>query len=182
MAINFKQRYASKWRLSMLRELFVYDYLNWLLVSHGYLLKYTGLGAGSAEYISRYYRDVGEAFDFAIYTFSGKLVGFLDVTGYASSRRARVDAKRCVGLWKIEKAKRIKDELGIPLRRIWVAHFTDDSHILVFLNIERLLQLINNGRAEKRRLYEDEKISYCLELRYWVPPRRFIDVLLQYTG
>ena len=179
MALSFKQRYREKWRISSLREHFIHDYLNWLMVRHGFILKYMGLGAGSTDYIGRYYSDVGEALDFAIYTFSGKLVGFLDATGYCDPRSAKVDAKRCIGSWKIAKAEQIRDELGIPLRQIWFAHFTDSHHILVFINAERLIQLINAGRAEKRRLYEDEKPSYCLDLRFWIPPRRFIQLLLQ---
>ena len=173
----FKQRYVEKWRISSLREHFIHDYLNWLLIRHGFIIKYMGLGAGDARYYNRYYSDVSEAMDFAIYTFGGKLVGFLDVTGYCDPRSAKIDAKRCIGSWKLEKAKRIHHEKNIPLHRIWFAHFTDSHHILVFINAERLIQLINSGKAEKRRLYEDEKPSYCLELRYWVPPKRFIQLL-----
>jgi hypothetical protein len=179
VSLSYKQRYMDKWRVSMLRELYVYDYLNWLMVSHGYILKYVGLGAGSSEYIRRYYNSPEEALDFAIYTFSGKLIGFLDVTGYANPRLAKGDSKRCVGSWKLWKAEQINKELGIPLHRIWFAHFTDSHHILVFINAERLQQLINMGKAEKRRLYEDEKPSYCLDLKYWIPPSRFIQLLSQ---
>jgi hypothetical protein len=179
MALNYKQRYMEKWRLSSLRERFIYDYLNALLVSHGYILEYTGLGAGMANLIKRYFNGVEEALDFKIKTFSGKLVGFLYATGYADPRLGRGDSKRCIGSWKLWKAKAISEQLGIPLRRIWFAHFTYSKHILVFINAERLSQLVNMGRAEERRLYEDEKPSYCLELKYWIPPSRFIQLLLQ---
>lgn len=171
----------EKWRVSSLREHFIHDYLNWLMVRHGFILKYMGLGAGSTNYISRYYNRnrISEALDFAIYTFSGKLVGFLDATGYEDPRKAFKDSKRCIGSWKIEKAKMIHEQTGIKLRNIWFAHFTDSHHILVLMNAERLIQLINMNKAEKRRLYEDEKPSYCLDLKYWIPPKRFIQLLLQ---
>ena len=177
--VFFKQRYQEKWRTSSLREHFVHDYLNWLLVKHGFILKFAGLGAGSAEYISRYYNNSIEALDFIIYSFGGRIVGFLDVTGYEDPRKAHTDSKRCIGSWKLYKAEKISRELGIKPRNIWYAHFTDSQHILVLINAERLKQLVISGKAEKRRLYEDEKISYCLELKHFVPPRRFIEMLLQ---
>ncbi len=179
MALDYKQRYMEKWRISSLRERYIYDYLNALLLSHGFVLEYAGLGAGDSRLIRRYFSGVEEALDFRIKTFSGKIIGYLDATGYADPRRACIDSKRCIGSWKLEKAKMIHEQTGVPLRNIWFAHFTDSHHILVFLNAERLIQLINAGKAEKRRLYEDEKPSYCLELRYWVPPKRFIQLLLQ---
>jgi hypothetical protein len=179
MALNYKQRYMEKWRLSSLRERFIYDYLNALLVSHGYILEYTGLGAGMTDLIRRYFNGAEEALDFKIKTFSGKLVDFLDATGYNDPRTAKGDAKRCVGSWKLWKARAISEQLNIPLRRIWFAHFTDSKHILVFINAERLSRLINNGKAEERRLYEDEKPSYCLELKYWASPDQFLRALLE---
>ncbi len=181
MVLSFKARYADKWRVSALRERFVYDYLNALLVSHGFMLEYAGLGAGDSRLVKRYFNGVEEALDFRIKTFAGEVVGYLDVTGYRDPRQARVDSKRCIGSWKLWKAEKIRDETGIPLRRIWYAHFTDSSHILVFINAERLIQLISNGRAVERKLYEDENISYCLELRYWIPPKKFIQALLEST-
>lgn len=182
VSFSFKQRYAGKWRISSMREHFIHDYLNWLLASHGFILKYMGLGAGSTNYIPRYYDSISEALDFAIYTFSGKLVGYLDATGYKDPRSAKGDSKRCIGMWKLEKAKLIQQQTGIKLRNIWFAHFTDSSHILVLINAERLIQLINMNKAEKRRLYEDEEASYCLELRYFLPPRRFVELLLLQAG
>ncbi len=177
MAIDYKQRYAGKWRISQLRERYVYDYLNAFMVSHGFMLEYVGLGAGDTRFIKRYFSGVEEALDFKIKTFSGQVVGYLDVTGYSDPRRAYIDSKRCIGSWKLEKAKLIQEQMGIKPYNIWFAHFTDSHHILVFINAERLIQLINSGKAEKRKLYEDERPSYCLELKYWVIPRRFIQLL-----
>lgn len=171
----------NKWRISVLRERYVCDYFYAFFTVHGYMLHYVGLGVGDARFIEYYFRGVDEALDFMIKTFSGKVVGFLDVTGYMDPEHAKIDSKRCVGSWKLEKARRIRDELEIPLRNIWFAHFTDSDHILVFINAERLIQLINNGRAEKRWLYEDEGPSYCLGYRYWIKPKKFVKLLQQTT-
>ncbi len=181
MSIDYKQRYMNKWRISSLRERFIYDYLNAFMTSHGFILEYAGLGAGDTRLLKYYFSGVEEALDFKIKTMDGKLVGFLDATGYEDPRRARIDAKRCVGSWKLVKAKIIHEQLNIPLQRIWFAHFTDTSHILVLINAKRLTQLIDSGKAEKRHLYRDEKISYCLELHYWIKPDRFIQLLQQST-
>ena len=181
MVLSFKARYADKWRVSALRERFVYDYLNALLISHGFILEYSGLGAGDSRLVERYFNGVEEALDFKIKTFAGELVGYLDVTGYRDPRQARVDSKRCIGSWKLYKAELIRRQTGLPLHRVWFAHFTDTKHVLLLINAERLAQLVNSGRAEKRRLYEDENISYCLELRYWITPRKFIEALIQST-
>ena len=73
MVLSFKHRYRDKWLISSLRERFIHDYLNWLLVRHGFIIKYMGLGAGSTNYIHRYYSDVSEAMDFAIQRNAGSM-------------------------------------------------------------------------------------------------------------
>jgi hypothetical protein len=181
MTAYLKTRYKDKWRLSSLRERFIYDYLNALMISHGFILEYAGLGAGDSRLLSRYYDGIEEALDFRIKTFSGQTIGYLDATGYEDPSKAYIDSKRCVGSWKLEKAKLINTTTNTPYTRIWFAHFTDTKHILVFINAAYLQQLILSKKAVERRLYEDERPAYCLELRYWLPPAKFIKALIQDT-
>lgn len=171
----------DKWLVSALRERLIWDYLTAWMLRHGYVLQYVGLGVADTRLIQRYFEGADEALDFRIATFDGRVIGYLDATGYRNPKKAKIDGKRCIACWKLEKAGIIRDRLGIPYKNIWYAHFTDDFHILALINAERLSRLVNAGIAVKRRLYEDERPSYCLDLHYWIPPKRFIQLLQQAT-
>ena len=74
------------------------------MISHGFVLEYAGLGEDS-RLLSRYYDGVEEALDFEIKTFSGQTLGYLDATVYEDHSKAYIDNKKCVGSWKLKKAK-----------------------------------------------------------------------------
>ena len=179
MLTGLKARYASQWHVSVRREHYAYNYLMWLIAPHGFILEYSGLGAGNSQYISRWYDSALEALDLAVYTLDGRLVAFIDVTGYSDPRRAVGDSKRCIGSWKMHKALEIEKQLKLNANQIWYAHFTDTRHILAFINAYRLRELVDKGKAEKRWLYMDEHHSYCLSLKHWQTPAQFLTWLNQ---
>ena len=163
-AQRLKQRYASKWRIAARRELFVFNIINLLLDGTGCYALFTGVGSGSSEYLDRSYDNPLNAYDFTIIC-RGKVVAFLDVTGYRSYSEAKGDPKPCVlmpKLWKAEK-------LGIPLEKLWFLHFVDSR---ISLRVIQAWEIAQHPKAEKRYLVKGEHPYLCLDQRYWHDPSR----------
>ena len=176
-AQSLKRRYQGKWRISARRELFVYNLLNLLVSRYGCLVVFTGVGSGMADLVPWNYSNPMNAFDFVVVCENG-VAAFIDVTGYADYRAGKKDTKPCILYRKIEKAKL----LGLELEQVWFIHFVDSRISMRLISARLVEELLRQGLAEKRKLYQDERPYICIEQRRWLEPRNFIRWLTGVAG
>ncbi len=173
MTITLKKRYRRKWRVSLRRELLTYNILNILLEPYDFMIVFSGIGSGTADYVDESYSNPVNAFDFIVLNENGEVVAYLDVTGYSDYREAKGDTKPCILLPKLWKA----EEFNIT-DKVWFIHFVDSRISLRFIRATALRKYLDQNKAELRKLLHGERPYICIDQKYWQEPKDFIRWLL----
>ena len=169
MTSALKKRYRGKWRVSLRREILTYNILNILLEPRGFIVVFTGIGSGSADYIDEYYDNPVNAFDFIVLAPNGEIAAFIDVTGYSDYRDGRIDTKPCILLPKLWKAEQFN-----IIDKVWFIHFVDSRISLRFIRASALRKYLDQRKAELRKLLHGEKPYVCIDQSYCQEPKDFL--------
>ncbi len=155
----YKREFRYKWRDGVIREWIVKQLFDLIFLQKNlpYMVLWTGIGSGNAEYVAENYDSPLNAFDLVIVDENMKILAYIEVTGTRDLCRGE---ELCIGAWKVFKAERFNVQ-----DKTWYIHVLSSKIPIRVISYHRLKKISSFRQLQETSLVHGK--FYCSKVTKW---------------